>query len=168
MASTPHDMTSSTSKATPDTADGQYSTAPPAQQPTFNILPHPAVRRSIFFLIFFTQAPQTPQSPSFSSSSQQQKSNDPADLQKPSETTGGLRSHQSAFAVTSAPGPVLLNQEMLSNLGPAKVRSSHCFFDEREFTNANAMNFRRQRSLKCSKLNSTTSLDVDGSCTICC
>ncbi|KAL9709518.1 hypothetical protein Ac2012v2_007257 [Leucoagaricus gongylophorus] len=61
--------------------------ATPAQQPTFNILPYPA------------------------------KSNDPADMQKPSENTGGLRS--SAFKAT--PGPVMLDQGMLNNLGPAKT-----------------------------------------------
>jgi len=51
------------------------------------------------------------------------KSNDPADLQK--ESGGGLQSSQGAFgAFTSAPGPVVPNQEMLNNLGPAKVRSA--------------------------------------------
>jgi len=48
MASIPHDNTSR-SKDSPDDAGG-HSTAPPAQQgieqPTFNILPHPAVCRS--------------------------------------------------------------------------------------------------------------------------
>ena len=43
-------------------------------------------------------------------------------MQKPSENTGGLRSSQSALQ--AAPGPVMLNQQMLNNLGPAKVRPS--------------------------------------------
>lgn len=115
MASIPHDITKNTSrsKASPYDAGG-HSTAPPAQQgieqPTFNILPHPAVCRSNY-----------KNKPSRSLPTNQ-KSNDPADLQKPSENTGGLRSSQSAFQ--AAPGPVMLNQQMLNNLGPAKVCSS--------------------------------------------
>ncbi|KXN82945.1 hypothetical protein AN958_02028 [Leucoagaricus sp. SymC.cos] len=64
-----------------------------SEEQTFNILPHPA------------------------------KSNDPADSQKPSEKTGGLRSNQGPIqAFTSTPGPVLPQQEMLNNLPPAKTR----------------------------------------------
>jgi len=48
------------------------------------------------------------------------KSNDPADLQR--ETGGGLQSSQGAFsAFTSAPGPVVPNQEMLNNVSSAKT-----------------------------------------------
>lgn len=45
-------------------------------------------------------------------------------MQKPSENTGGLRS--SAFKAT--PGPVMLDQGMLNNLGPAKVCFVCVFF----------------------------------------
>jgi len=78
-------------------------------------------RPSTFFLILLYVAQITRTNP-VAHYLQNQKSNDPADLQKPSENTGGLRSSQSAFQ--AAPGPVMLNQQMLNNLGPAKVCSS--------------------------------------------
>ncbi|KAF5354328.1 hypothetical protein D9756_007227 [Leucocoprinus leucothites] len=99
MTSVLHDLKEklSSSKSAPNHPAGE-SVAPagPKQgsdEQSFGILPHPA------------------------------KSNDPADLQNPSENTGGLRSSQGPFeAFKAAPGPVLPNQESLNNAGPAKTR----------------------------------------------
>jgi len=56
-------------------------------------------------------------------------------MQKPSENTGGLRSsQQSAFKAT--PGPVMLDEGMLNNLGPAKVCCvCVCFSSKSHFFN---------------------------------
>ncbi|KAF7760256.1 hypothetical protein Agabi119p4_10932 [Agaricus bisporus var. burnettii] len=68
------------------------SKASGGQEQRFNILPHPA------------------------------KTNDPADLQQPSEETGGLQSSQGAYSAFQTPGPVKLNPENLKDLPPPKTK----------------------------------------------
>ncbi|KAF9451588.1 hypothetical protein P691DRAFT_807442 [Macrolepiota fuliginosa MF-IS2] len=97
MASIIRDIKDKLSTTKPESNQPTGDSAAPSQQgsegQSFNILPHPA------------------------------KSNDPADLQNPSEETGGLRSSQNPFgAFTNSPGPVQPNQETLKDLPPAKTR----------------------------------------------
>lgn len=102
----------STSNTSQGQSTGASNTSPQQggqDSQNFNILPHPAVRLFGLFLCYFAHHPII------------KKSNDPADLQR--ETGGGLQSSQGAFsAFTSAPGPVVPNQEMLNNIAPAKVQ----------------------------------------------